>query len=147
MKRVKRKQKVYKTSLETDNPHKLDKAKHVTKVTTFESLFYHQKGIRLQELSKLKKGDFTVQAVLDLHGLTIDQAEIESLDFIHRAYQEYFRYIRIIHGKGYNSDDSYPALKNLVNQILRQTKLVLAFSSTPEKDGGTGAVNIFLKSH
>lgn len=115
-------------------------------VSAFETLLYHQKGIRLQELSKLKKGDFEVSAELDLHGLTFDDAKTVMHEFIREAYHLKKRYIRIIHGKGYNSKDEYPVLKNLVNQELKALKAVLAFSSAPVRNGGTGAVNIFLKA-
>lgn len=124
-----------------------NKSLSIAKVTAFESLLYHQKGIRLQELSKLKKGDFNVQAILDLHGLTQDTAEQKTIEFIAQCYQDKYRFIRIIHGKGYNSEDEFPVLKNLVNKLLRQIDGVIAFTSTPEKDGGTGAVNIFLRAH
>ena len=115
-------------------------------VRAFETLLYHQKGIRLQELSKLKKGEFEVSAELDLHGLTLEDAKSVMHDFIKEAYHLKKRYIRIIHGKGYNSSEEYPALKNLVNQELKTLKAVLAFSSAPVRSGGTGAVNIFLKA-
>lgn len=125
---------------------KLDLSKSLAKVTAFETLLYCQKGMRPQEMSKLKKGEFILQNSLDLHGLTMHQAEIEIIDFLHHAYQDKLRFIRIIHGKGYNSNEEFPALKNLVNLILRQTQSVVGFASTPEKDGGTGAVNIMLKA-
>lgn len=115
-------------------------------VTAFDNLLYHQKGIRLQELSKLKKGEFEVSAELDLHGLTFDNAKMALHEFIREAYHLKKRYIRIIHGKGYNSRDDYPVLKNLVNQELKTLRAVLAFSSAPARSGGTGAVNIFLKA-
>lgn len=124
----------------------LFKGKHIAKVTAFESLLYHQKGVRTQELGKLKKGELSMQHCLDLHGLTIKEAEIEIIDFLNQAYSDKYRSIRIIHGKGYNSKEEFPALKNLVNLILRKTKIVIAFASTPEKQGGTGAVNILLKA-
>ncbi len=115
-------------------------------VTAFESLLFHQKGIRLQELSKLKKGEFEVSAELDLHGLTLEEAKKILHDFIKEAYHFKTRYIRIIHGKGHHSQDEYPALKNLVNQELKTLQAVLAFSSAPARTGGTGAVNVFLKA-
>ncbi|WP_051144848.1 Smr/MutS family protein [Thiomicrorhabdus sp. Kp2] len=124
----------------------LDMGKPIAKVTAFQALLYYKKGMRLQEVTKLKKGDFHIQHSLDLHGLTVEQAEKKMIDFLSHAYYEKLRYIRIIHGKGYNSKEEYPALKNLVNLILRQTKSVIGFASTPEKDGGTGAVNVFLKA-
>ncbi|WP_051640706.1 Smr/MutS family protein [Thiomicrorhabdus sp. Milos-T2] len=144
LKRVKRKanlEQKKQTTLETEKDFS------TSKVSAFESILYHQKGIRLQELSKLKKGEFSIQAVLDLHGFTQDTAEQQIIEFVSHCYHEKYRFIRIIHGKGYNSEDEYPILKNLVNQLLRQIKVIIAFASTPEKDGGTGAVNLFLKAH
>ena len=114
-------------------------------MTSQERMLYHQKGIRLQELSKLKKGDFINQAQLDLHGYTCEEAQFALFNFIENALQNKRRYIRVIHGKGYNSEERFPVLKNLVNQSLREFNHVLAFCSAPEKDGGAGAVNIFLK--
>lgn len=116
-------------------------------VSAHEQIMHHQKGIRIQELSKLKKGEFANQAQLDLHGYIRDEAEFAIQEFISAAYQDKLRYLRIVHGKGYNSDEQSPILKNLVNQTLRQLKVVLAFCSTPEKDGGTGAVNVLIKKH
>ncbi len=114
-------------------------------VTSHETIIFHQKGIRLQDLAKLKKGAFNNQAQLDLHGYTRDEANSALTHFINAALQEELRYIRIVHGKGYNSEEAFPVLKNLVNQSLRRLNSVLAFCSTPEKDGGAGAVNLFLK--
>ncbi|MDX1353036.1 MAG: Smr/MutS family protein [Thiomicrorhabdus sp.] len=135
----------YNNQMHLDELH-LDMGKTIPKVTAFESMLFYQKGMRLQDVTKLKKGEFTIQQCLDLHGLTIEQAEIKIIGFLNNAYGGKLRYIRIIHGKGYNSTEEFPALKNLVNLILRQSQTVIGFASTPEKDGGTGAVNILLKA-
>lgn len=115
-------------------------------VGAFEAIFYSQSGVRSQELSKLQKGQFHVEAELDLHGLTQPEAELEIDAFIALNYSRQARYLRIIHGKGYNSDDTKPILKNLTNQMLRQFSEVIAFTTAAAKDGGTGAVNILLKA-
>jgi len=52
--------------------------------------------------------------------------------------------VRIVHGKGLNSDDSLPVLKNVVDRMLRQRADVLAFHSAPAAQGGTGAVLVLL---
>jgi len=118
---------------------------NTAQVASHEHIQFHQKGIRLQDFTRLKKGAYPNQAQLDLHGYTQDQAHIALVQFIASAYQEKLRYVRIVHGKGYNSEDAFPILKNLVNQSLRTLTTVLAFCSAPEKDGGAGAVNILLK--
>ena len=53
--------------------------------------------------------------------------------------------VRIIHGKGRNSEDRLPVLKNLVDGLLRQRGDVLAFHSPPSAQGGSGAVLVLLE--
>ncbi len=145
IKSVKRKQRILNQSYHAKSINR-QISDNNPKVGAFETLFYSQKGVRQQELSRLKTGDFHLESVLDLHGMTIEQAEQEIDTFIALCYARQQRFIRIIHGKGYNSNDEHPALKNLTNQLLRDTSEVIAFTSTPEKDGGVGAVNILLKA-
>lgn len=126
------------------NVHEAD---NTQSVGTDEYLMFHRKGLRLQELSRLKKGEFQVEAVLDLHGLIVDIADQQLKAFIHQAWSKKCRFLLIIHGKGYNSEAGHPILKNLVNQRLQQYPKVLAFCSAQPKDGSTGAVYVFLKAH
>lgn len=117
----------------------------VPKVSAFESLNFCRPGVRVQEMTQLKKGNFDKTWQLDLHGLTEDMAEIRLAQFLHTAKAHKARYLLIVHGKGYHSDLTLPIIKNLVNQTLRQVPNVLAFCSAQQKDGGTGAVYVFLK--
>ncbi|MDG6778005.1 Smr/MutS family protein [Thiomicrorhabdus sp. zzn3] len=121
-------------------------ADSLSPVGAFESMLYHRKGIRLQDLSRLKKGEYPVDGQLDLHGMTEDKADQALQLFVERSYQSGKRCLIVVHGKGYNSETSAPVLKNLVNRRLRQLKSVLAFCSTLPKDGGTGSVYVLLKS-
>ena len=50
-----------------------------------------------------------------------------------------------VHGKGLGSGDRGPVLKHAVNRWLRQWDCVLAFISTRQVDGGTGAVYVLLQ--
>lgn len=116
-------------------------------VSAYESLMHHRKGIRLQDLTRLKRGEYPIEAELDLHGLTELVADEALQTFINRCYLHEKRCILIIHGKGYNSEASEPILKNLVNMRLRQLKKVIAFCSSLPKNGGTGSVYVLLKAH
>lgn len=139
--------KVRKSPAISEHTTELDHEMDSRTVGAFESLMYHQKGIRLQELTKLKNGDFHCHWQLDLHGQTSDVADDQIQRFIYQAWSKKARYALIIHGKGYNSETQAPVLKNLVNQRLKQMKQVLGFCSAQPKDGGTGAVYVFLKAH
>ncbi|MEA3404488.1 MAG: Smr/MutS family protein [Pseudomonadota bacterium] len=130
-----------------DEQSSISQYEKLDSVSAFESLMYHRKGIRLQDLSRLKKGEYPIEAELDLHGLTETVADETLQNFINRCYQHNKRCVLIIHGKGYNSEASAPVLKNLVNMRLRQIKKVLAYCSSVPKDGGTGSVYALLKAH
>lgn len=116
-----------------------------------ETLFQEDKvgflapGLQKNVLKKLRKGHYGVDADIDLHGLTSREAQQQLLRFLHFCVEDGCRCVQIVHGKGYNSHDNQPVLKNDINLWLRQHKDVLAFCSTPPKAGGTGAVYVLLK--
>lgn len=101
-------------------------------------------GLQKNVLKKLRKGYYGLDAEIDLHGLTSNEAKKQLLRFLHSCAEEGCRCICIVHGKGYRSPDNYPVLKNNINLWLRQHKDVQAFCSAPPKDGGTGAVFVLL---
>lgn len=93
---------------------------------------------------RLKRGRFSAQDELDLHGATMAQAESMLRQFLAEAHDHEFGCVRIIHGKGVRDDRGTPVLKNLVDRILRHRADVLAFHSSPAAQGGTGAVLVLL---
>ena len=116
-----------------------------------ETLFQEDKvgfiapGLQKNVLKKLRKGYYGLDASIDLHGLTSREAQHQLLRFLHFCVEDGKRCVQIVHGKGYNSPDNQPVLKNDINLWLRQHKDVLAFCSTPPKAGGTGALYVLLK--
>jgi DNA-nicking Smr family endonuclease len=86
------------------------------------------------------------QDELDLHGATVAQAETLLRQFLLEAHAHEHGCVRIIHGKGLQSDGGAPVLKNLVDRLLRQRNDVLAFHSAPAGQGGTGAVLVLLSN-
>ena len=96
-------------------------------------------------MRKLSRGNFSIQAEMDLHGMIVDDARIALREFIEYAVNTELTCVRIIHGKGLGSGQSGPKLKPRVNAWLRQWDTVLAFVSARPVDGGTGAVYVLLK--
>lgn len=115
-------------------------------ISSEEKLFFTRQGGGLQHsiLQKLKQGKIKIDKVLDLHGMTVNQASINIEKFIKTSITQNCRYILIIHGKGKFSQDM-PTLKNHLYHWLIQMPTVLAFCSATPKDGGTGAVYVVLK--
>lgn len=112
---------------------------------TGEELYHRQPGIQHATVRKLRRGQYRIGAVLDLHGMNVAAARASLVGFLQQAQRERLGCVRIIHGKGNRSRHKGPVLKTKVNHWLRQRKDVLAFCSAPPNDGGTGAVYVLLR--
>ena len=105
-------------------------------------------GIDARLLRSLRRGDFSLQGRLDLHGMTQVQAK-EAVDrFLTDSRRTNKRCVLIVHGRGLNSQDQVPVLKERMREWLNQKRLgktVLAFATARPQDGGTGAVYVLLR--
>lgn len=109
-------------------------------------LTYVASGIQRKVSQKLRRGQVTVQAVLDLHGKSRAQAHESMNYFLADCTKRGLRCVRIIHGKGHRSGPEGPVLKHAVASWLVQRADVLAYTSARPVDGGTGAVYVLLDS-
>ena len=101
-------------------------------------------------LQKIKK--------LDIHGITLDQANKKVKKFIMESYNEGYKKLIIITGKGSRSkiyDNPYVSqdmgiLKNSVPQYVfndpELSPIIKKISKAEIKHGGEGAICIFLKN-
>ena len=99
-------------------------------------------------MRKLRAGEFTTQADLDLHGLTKDEAKPALEGFIQKSRIAGHRCVRVVTGRGLHSKEQVPVLKQGVQQWLTQgrvAKQVLGFCSARPKDGGAGALYVLLR--
>lgn len=116
--------------------------------TSFESgdeLTYLRDGYQPRLLKRLRRGEFSIQDELDLHGMIVADAKEQTHYFINECARDKVRAVRIVHGKGLNSRGRKPVIKNLLLGWLRKNKHVVAVCSTPANDGGTGAVYVLLQ--
>lgn len=114
-------------------------------IETGEELLFSRPSIPPNTIRKLRRGQFSIEAELDLHRMTSDEARQAIAVFLPQMRQSGKRCVRIIHGKGHGSFNKMPVLKNKINYWLRQRDEVLAFCSARPVDGGTGALYILLK--
>ena len=102
---------------------------------------------------KFKRGEFKLQARLDLHGKTEKEAFAEVRDFVRNAYMQKLRFIMIITGKGINKKDDWwyekkGILKDCVPNWLNGAELrplILSFCYAQPEDGGEGALYVLLR--
>jgi DNA-nicking Smr family endonuclease len=117
----------------------------VMDVETGDELFFKRPGVQQRVMEKLRRGQFAIEKELDLHGMTVTDAEASLKRFLIYCQQNQYRCVRIIHGKGLGSKDKKPVIKNRLNQWLQKNDSILAFCSARPVDGGTGAIYVLLK--
>lgn len=113
-------------------------------LNTDEALSWKRPAIDPQVLPRLRRGHWSVQAHLDLHGLRVDEAREQLSGFLADARRREIRCVRIVHGKGLGSVNREPVLKNMVLRWLVQRAEVLAFCQARPNDGGAGALIALL---
>ncbi len=115
-----------------------------TLLDTDENLSFRRSGIGTDVTRKLRRGDWSIQRQLDLHGLRRDDAREALGIFIREAHKHGIRCVRVVHGKGLGSPGKAPILKNRVHSWLVQKSEVLAFVQAKPADGGAGALVVLL---
>lgn len=111
-----------------------------------EELFHARPGIQKRVLRRLRRGQYTMQAEIDLHGMTRNEAAAALREFLAECRRRGLSGVRIIHGKGRRSANEGPILKPAVAGWLRRRDEVLAFCSARPVDGGSGALYVLLRS-
>ena len=111
-----------------------------------DQMSFLRPGIGSDVLKKLRRGNWSIQAQLDLHGLRQDEARERLGEFLRACGKQGLRCLRIVHGKGLGSPGKAPVLKSRVQRWLVQKNEVLAFVQAKPADGGAGALVVLLQS-
>ncbi len=117
-----------------------------TLLDTDDALSFRRPGIGRDVIHKLRKGDWSIQREIDLHGLRSDEARVALAEFIRQAHRQGLRCLRVVHGKGLGSPGKTPVLKSKVHSWLVQKNQVMAFVQAKPAEGGAGALVVLLKS-
>ena len=102
-------------------------------------------GLDRKTSEKFRKGQMSIEATLDLHGMTQDEAHPALHKFIKRSYADKKRCVLVITGKGAEGNG---ILKRMTPEWLedRSVKnLILKTATAQAKDGGSGALYILLR--
>jgi DNA-nicking Smr family endonuclease len=112
---------------------------------TDDALSFRRTGIGVDVTKKLRKGDWSVQSQIDLHGLRREEARECLSEFLKESVKNGIRCVRVIHGKGLGSPGKTPVLKSKVQSWLIQKNEILAFVQAKPSQGGAGALIVLLK--
>lgn len=110
-----------------------------------ENYHFRASGVQDKLMRKLKRGQLPPEAILDLHGHTLDQALITLEKFIIDCQKQGIRVAVVIHGKGNSSKNNKAVLKPNVARWLQQMKPILAYCPALPQDGGSGALYTLIR--
>ena len=110
-----------------------------------DAMSFRRPGIGIDVARKLRRGHWSIQSEIDLHGLRREEAREALADFLRNAVRDGLRCVRVVHGKGLGSPGKTPVLKGKVHSWLIQKEQVLAFVQARGDEGGAGAVVVLLK--
>jgi DNA-nicking Smr family endonuclease len=108
----------------------------------------HVVGLENLVLRKLRAGQYSPEAHLDLHGLNARQAFDSLIGFVRHSWYRGMRTLLLIPGRGKNSPDGVAVLRERVQSWLTQEPLkrvVLAFCTARPVDGGSGSLYVLLR--
>ena len=103
-------------------------------------------GVSRNVLRDLRRGRWSIQNHIDLHGLNRHEAHDAVSRFLAESQLADKRCLRIVHGRGYGSPGREGILRQFVKSWLSRRKDVLAFCHAPSFDGGEGALWVLLRA-
>ncbi len=116
-----------------------------TLLDTDEALSFRRPGMGPDVVRKLRRGGWSIQGQVDLHGLRREEARETLSQFLRDANKIGWRCVRVVHGKGLGSPGKTPVLKGKVQSWLIQKQEVLAFVQARPAEGGAGALVVLLE--
>ena len=108
----------------------------------------HVSGLDPELVRKLRRGEYSVQGHVDLHGLTREEARREVDRFLKDSRRRGRRCVLLVHGRGLHSEKQVPVLKEALRGWLATARFgrhVLAFATARPQDGGAGALYVLLR--
>lgn len=117
----------------------------VDPLTAHDLLSWQRPGVQHGVFKKLRMGQYPIEARLDLHRMTVEQARREVFGFVKDCVRYGLRTVIILHGKGERNPDGIAQLKSYLAKWLPELDDVLAFHSAQKHHGGTGAAYVMVR--
>lgn len=110
-----------------------------------DEVAFRRDSVTDRTFRRLKRGEYAIEAEIDLHGMRLAEARPALKDFLGECAARQLGCVRVVHGKGTRSGPDGPILKPSVHHWLARYANVLAFVSTQARHGGSGAVYVLLR--
>lgn len=118
----------------------------VPQVGPHDNIGFKRPGIQDGVYRKLRLGRYEIEARLDLHRHTLEQASKEVTRFIVECMNHDIRTVLILPGKGDRGQAASAVLKSHLVHWLKDLDQVQAFHTAQPQHGGAGAFYVLLRS-
>lgn len=122
-------------------------ADHVEWLGPGDHLSFKRAGIQHGVFKKLRLGQYEIEARLDLHRKTVEEARQEVFNFVREGVRFGARNVLILHGKGERNPDRIAVIKSYLAKWLRELPDVMAYHTAQIHHGGTGAVYVMFRKN
>ncbi len=115
-----------------------------------EYLEGHVVGLDELTMNNLRRGVYSPEAHLDLHGLNALQAYTALVGFFRTSWYKGLRTVLLVPGRGKNSPNGFGVLRDKLQLWLTQDpfkRVVLAFCTAQPLDGGAGTMYVLLRKY
>lgn len=102
-------------------------------------------GIQHKQLKKLKQAKLPIEDEIDLHHMTLKEAETAVRSFLQNGQKFGMRCVKIIHGRGHHSKPNSITLLHMVRYLLTQLPCIIAYTAAPSQHGGNGATLVLIR--
>lgn len=131
------------TAVEVSESNELS-GEYIEPVDPNDILSFQRPGVQHGVFRNLRLGKYNIEARLDLHRHSVEQARMAVYAFVQDCLSNDIRCALITHGKGEGRQN--PALlKSCVAHWLPQLDQVLAFHSAQKHHGASGATYVMLR--
>lgn len=117
----------------------------VQRVGPHDVLGFKRPGIQDGVYRKLRLGKYEIEARLDLHRRTIEEARREVFRFVHDCMEHDIRNVLIMPGKGDRNINDPALLKSYLVNWLEELDEVQAYHTAQQHHGGAGAFYVLLR--
>jgi len=115
-----------------------------TMLEPFDFLSFQRPGVQHGVFKNLRLGRYQIDATLDLHRMSVEQARTALWQFINDCVNHDVRSALILHGTG-EKRETPALLKSCVAHWLPQLDVVLAFHTAQKQHGSYGATYVLLR--
>ena len=132
------------TETERKDPNHL-RTSDVKRVGPHDVMGFKRPGIQDGVFRKLRLGKYDIEARLDLHRRTVEDARREVYRFVQDCMAHDIRCVLILPGKGDRNVNDPAVLKSYLVHWLEELEQVQAFHTAQPHNGGSGAFYVLLR--